>query len=378
MTDIDLSALDRELKKGAAELLLLSVLEARPRHGYELGKLIETQSGGRLVFHLDSLYPLLYRLEERGWIKGTWVEKAGERRRRFYRLTPTGQRVLLRQRQTWDEFVEAVRLVTEGNMPDWKSHIRPRLAPLRLSPAREAEIAEELAQHLEDRWRELVASGATPEEAAQHRADRIRRRPTRSPSRNPAPGALARNAAAGSVARVLVRQRPHRSASRHPGTESDAQLHARRAARAGVGHGRHDRDLLRRRRGRAPAAAVSRTGPYRRGGRARGRGRRGRGPQRSGPVPRGRPQGAPPLWAMPGAKPPEPDALMNVTSQDYLDWADQQQVFESMAAIADAGDTVLQRPDAELGDGERATRHGEFLRRTAWAATAGCGLHVTE
>jgi DNA-binding PadR family transcriptional regulator len=114
MTDIDLPALDRELKKGAAELLLLSVLEARPRHGYELGKLIETRSGGRLVFHLDSLYPLLYRLEERGWIKGTWVEKAGERRRRLYRLTPTGQRVLLRQRQTWDAFVEAVRLVTRG------------------------------------------------------------------------------------------------------------------------------------------------------------------------------------------------------------------------------------------------------------------------
>jgi len=114
MTDLDLPALDRELKKGAAELLLLSVLEARPRHGYELGKLIVTLSGGRLVFHLDSLYPLLYRLEERGWIKGAWVEKAGERRRRFYRLTPTGQRVLARQRQTWDQFVEAVRLVTRG------------------------------------------------------------------------------------------------------------------------------------------------------------------------------------------------------------------------------------------------------------------------
>jgi PadR family transcriptional regulator, regulatory protein PadR len=114
MTDIDMPALDRELKKGAAELILLSVLEARPRHGYELGKLIETLSGGRLVFHLDSLYPLLYRLEERGWIKGAWVEKAGERRRRFYRLTPTGQRALARQRQSWDEFVDAVRLVTRG------------------------------------------------------------------------------------------------------------------------------------------------------------------------------------------------------------------------------------------------------------------------
>ncbi len=115
MTDMERPAFDRELKKGAAELLLLAVLEARPRHGYELARLIESRSGGRLVFHLDSLYPLLYRLEERGWIKGTWVEKAGERRRRFYGLTPSGERVLRRQRETWDDFVEAVRLVTRGD-----------------------------------------------------------------------------------------------------------------------------------------------------------------------------------------------------------------------------------------------------------------------
>jgi DNA-binding PadR family transcriptional regulator len=114
MTDIDVPALDRELKKGAAELLLLSVLEGRSRHGYELGKLIEMRSGGRLVFHLDSLYPLLYRLEERGWIKGAWVEKPGERRRRFYRLTRTGRNVLSEQRRTWKTFVEGVRLVTGG------------------------------------------------------------------------------------------------------------------------------------------------------------------------------------------------------------------------------------------------------------------------
>src|SRR5687768_9396861 len=114
MAAIDTRALDRELKRGSAELLILSLLDARPRHGYELSKLIHTRSGGQLTFHIDSLYPLLYRLEERGWIKGSWVEKAGERRRRFYRLTPTGQRVLARQRQSWDEFVEAVRLVTRG------------------------------------------------------------------------------------------------------------------------------------------------------------------------------------------------------------------------------------------------------------------------
>ena len=113
MSDIDVRALDRELKRGSAELLILSLLDARPRHGYDLSKLIETRSGGALKFHLDSLYPLLYRLEERGWIKGTWVEKPDERRRRFYKPTPEGKRVLALQRKTWAAFVEAVRRVTE-------------------------------------------------------------------------------------------------------------------------------------------------------------------------------------------------------------------------------------------------------------------------
>jgi len=112
MSDINARALDRELKRGSAELLILSLLEARPRHGYDLSKLIEKRSGGQLKFHIDSLYPLLYRLEERGWIKGTWVEKPDERRRRFYRLTPQGRRVLAQQRKTWDAFVAAVRRVT--------------------------------------------------------------------------------------------------------------------------------------------------------------------------------------------------------------------------------------------------------------------------
>ena len=85
MSDINARALDRELKRGSAELLILSLLDARPRHGYDLSKLIETRSGGQLKFHIDSLYPLLYRLEERDWIKGTWVEKPDERRRRFYK-----------------------------------------------------------------------------------------------------------------------------------------------------------------------------------------------------------------------------------------------------------------------------------------------------
>lgn len=114
MTDIDTRALDRELKRGSAELLILSVLEARPRHGYELSKLIRVRSGGQLTFHIDSLYPLLYRLEERRWIKGTWVEKRDERRRRFYAVTAEGRRVLAQQRKTWAAFVDAVRRVTEN------------------------------------------------------------------------------------------------------------------------------------------------------------------------------------------------------------------------------------------------------------------------
>jgi PadR family transcriptional regulator PadR len=104
--------LGRELKKGSAELLILSLLEARPRHGYEIGKLIDERSGGRIHFKVASLYPLLYRLEERGWIAGRWVERTGERRRRFYRLTADGRTVLKAQRKYWSEFVEAMGAVT--------------------------------------------------------------------------------------------------------------------------------------------------------------------------------------------------------------------------------------------------------------------------
>ena len=105
-------ALDRELKKGSAELLILSLVEARARHGYEISKLIEQRSEGRLRFKVASLYPLLYRLEERGWIAGRWIEKAGERRRRFYRLTPEGRRTLAAQRDHWKQFVHAVAQIT--------------------------------------------------------------------------------------------------------------------------------------------------------------------------------------------------------------------------------------------------------------------------
>src|SRR5712672_3537917 len=103
--------LDRELKKGSAELLILSLVEDRPRHDYEIGQLIELRSQGALRFNVASLYPLLYRLEKRGWIRGRWVEKAGQRRR-YYRLTSAGKKMLAAQRDGWREFVGAVGRIT--------------------------------------------------------------------------------------------------------------------------------------------------------------------------------------------------------------------------------------------------------------------------
>jgi PadR family transcriptional regulator len=101
-------AVEHEWKKGSAELLILSLLEGRPRHGYEIGRMIDVRSGGTLHFHVASLYPLLYRLENRGWISGRWVEKANQRRRRYYRLTTEGQRALAAKRLKWKEFAGAV------------------------------------------------------------------------------------------------------------------------------------------------------------------------------------------------------------------------------------------------------------------------------
>jgi PadR family transcriptional regulator, regulatory protein PadR len=103
---------DRELKKGSTELLILSLVEHRRRHGYEISKLIEDRSGGLLKFNVASFYPLLYRLEKRGLIEGHWVEKAGQRRRRYYSLTTQGKKALKAQRSIWHDFVNAINRVT--------------------------------------------------------------------------------------------------------------------------------------------------------------------------------------------------------------------------------------------------------------------------
>jgi PadR family transcriptional regulator PadR len=103
---------NNELKKGSAELLILSLIESRPRHGYDVARLIEERSEGALRFNAASLYPLLFRMEHAGWIEGKWIEKADSRRRRVYKLTPKGRKRLAEQRSAWEAFVRAIKRVT--------------------------------------------------------------------------------------------------------------------------------------------------------------------------------------------------------------------------------------------------------------------------
>ncbi len=102
---------ERELRKGSMEVLILACLEDQALHGYEIGKTIERRSNGVLQFQVASFYPTLYRLEKRGWVQSRWVEKPGQRRRRCYRLTPAGRRVLKAQRNSWQEFIDALARV---------------------------------------------------------------------------------------------------------------------------------------------------------------------------------------------------------------------------------------------------------------------------
>jgi len=106
-----MDALARELKRGSAELMILALLDQRDRHGYELARLIGESSHGAINFHVASLYPTLYRMEDKGLIDGRWVEKAGQRRRRYYRVTAAGRKALKAHRTVWQNFFEGLNRV---------------------------------------------------------------------------------------------------------------------------------------------------------------------------------------------------------------------------------------------------------------------------
>ena len=98
-----------EIKRGTAELAILSVLEAGELHGYEIARRIERETHGKLRFTLASLYPLLYRMEKRGWVRGEWQVGETGRRRRCYRLTAKGKKKVAPLRAEWRELFEALR-----------------------------------------------------------------------------------------------------------------------------------------------------------------------------------------------------------------------------------------------------------------------------
>jgi putative ABC transport system permease protein len=232
-------------------------------------------------------------------------------------------------------------------MPDWKSHIRSRLVSLRLSPARESEIVEELAQHLEDRWQELMATGATPEDA-EHTA------------RTEFDGARLRGLL-GTLRQAHWREAPPPGPSRALSFDSIGidLRHAIRALRATPSFTIGALLVLALGTGATTAifsvvdAVALRPLPFPEPDRIVAVGIR-----MDAAVTRSGPQGGPrPPGGMPGARPPDPDALMNVTTQEYLEWVDRQQAFESMAAINDMGEAILQPPagEPELVRGQRVT-----------------------
>jgi PadR family transcriptional regulator, regulatory protein PadR len=101
------------IKRGTAELAVLSVLEGGPMHGYEMARRIEQQTKGALRFTLAALYPMLYRMEQRGWIRGAWETSSNGRRKRCYRLTPAGRKKLSPLRREWAELFRALQRLTK-------------------------------------------------------------------------------------------------------------------------------------------------------------------------------------------------------------------------------------------------------------------------
>ena len=105
------------LTKGSLELLILSILEEGELHGYEITKRIEDRSSSRLRFRRSSVYPVLGRMEKKGWVVRQWTN--GGRRRCYFTLTEDGSRALDRQRAEWREFTRAVNSVVEDPSAAW-------------------------------------------------------------------------------------------------------------------------------------------------------------------------------------------------------------------------------------------------------------------
>ena len=107
-----MASVGAQIKRGSAELAVLTLLARQPLHGYEIAKRIDEQTGGVLRFDVASLYPMLYRFERKAWVQAEWQTLANGRRRRCYRLTPLGRKQLAPLREQWRVFFRAFQSIT--------------------------------------------------------------------------------------------------------------------------------------------------------------------------------------------------------------------------------------------------------------------------
>ena len=102
-----------ELLQGTLDVLILKVVALRPIHGYAIVQRIQQISKEALQIRQGSLYPALYRLENRGWLKSEWKITESGREAKFYSLTKTGRQQLKAETAEWKRLSEAISLVLE-------------------------------------------------------------------------------------------------------------------------------------------------------------------------------------------------------------------------------------------------------------------------
>ena len=107
------------LLQGTLDLLILRTLALGPYHGQGIARVIQHRSGDTLLIDHGSLYPALQRLEQRGWIRGSWGTSGNNRRARFYSLTANGRKQLTIETGRWKRLVESIgRVLEPGPTPE--------------------------------------------------------------------------------------------------------------------------------------------------------------------------------------------------------------------------------------------------------------------
>lgn len=109
----DKTASDAELLQGTLDMLILKIVALRPIHGYGIVQRIQQISKDALQIRQGSLYPALYRLENRGWLQSEWKTTDGGREAKYYGLTAAGRKQLQEETAGWKRLCEAISLVLE-------------------------------------------------------------------------------------------------------------------------------------------------------------------------------------------------------------------------------------------------------------------------